>query len=116
MEYKNIIGAEIRKLRNGLGMSQSEFAIRLQLAGFDVDRSQVSKMECRLVHISDYEQVYLAEVLKVSVADLYPPETSLKPAQVYVPKAMKRYRTACPRLKEREKSEALSEADYSTVH
>lgn len=104
MEYKNIIGAEIRRLRNGLGMSQSEFAVQLQLAGFDVDRSQVSKMECRLVHISDYEQVYLAEVLKVSVADLFPPESSLKPAQVCVPEAMKRYRKAHPGMKEREQS------------
>jgi transcriptional regulator with XRE-family HTH domain len=72
MQYRNIIGSEIRKRRDGLGWSQDDLAARLQLAGWDIDRSQVSKIECRLVHVSDFQQLYLARVFKVSIDELYP--------------------------------------------
>ena len=56
MQYKNLIGREIMNKRDRLGWSQSDLAVRLQLAGWDIDRSQVSKIECRLVHLSDFQQ------------------------------------------------------------
>lgn len=90
MKYKNLIGAEIRKRRNALGWSQSEFAIKLQLAGLDYDRSQVSKIECRVVHISDYELVFLADVLKVSIGELFQSRPSEEPLHSYVRRTLEK--------------------------
>lgn len=92
MKYKNLIGTEVRKRRAQLGWSQETLAIKLQLAGLDYDRSQVSKIECRLVHVSDYEQLYIAEALKVTVADLFPAKPQNQPTHLFVPNAMKRKR------------------------
>ena len=72
MLYKNLIGTEIRKRRDRLGWSQSDLAVRLQLAGWDIDRSQLSKIECRLVHVSDFEQLYFVRVFKVGLNELLP--------------------------------------------
>ena len=72
MLYKNLIGTEIRKRRDRLGWSQSDLAVRLQLAGWDIDRSQLSKIECRLVQVSDFQQLYFVRVFKVTYNDLLP--------------------------------------------
>jgi hypothetical protein len=39
----------------------------LQIAGFDISRSGVSKIEARLSYVDDKSLLYLAEVLKVPV-------------------------------------------------
>jgi hypothetical protein len=44
----------------------------LQIAGFDISRSGVSKIEARLSYMDDKSLLYLAEVLKVPVHDLFP--------------------------------------------
>jgi len=44
----------------------------LQIAGFDISRSGVSKIEARLSYMDDKSLLYLAEVLKVPVQDLFP--------------------------------------------
>lgn len=67
--FKNNIGP-VRKLRYALGWSQSIFAAKLQIAGMETDRSGVSKIEARLV--DDRAMMYLAEVLKVEVGELFP--------------------------------------------
>ncbi len=53
----------------------SDLATKLQLAGFDTTRSGVSKIEARLSYVDDKTLLYLAEVLKVQVQDLFPPRT-----------------------------------------
>jgi ribosome-binding protein aMBF1 (putative translation factor) len=72
MRFRNNIGPQMRRLRDGRGWSQSTFAAKLQIAGLDIDRSGVSKIECRLVCVNDKQLLYLAEALKVSVQDLFP--------------------------------------------
>lgn len=99
MEYKNIIGSQVRKRRSNLGLSQAQLAIKLQIAGFDVDRSQVSKIECRLVHVSDFQMLFLSKVLKVPIHELYPPAALGEPPRDYVPKAMRRLSKIIPRKK-----------------
>lgn len=99
MQYKNLIGAEIRRRRDNLGWSQSDLAVKLQLAGWDIDRSQVSKIECRLVHLSDYHQVYLAHVFKVTVNDLYPRRDPNLSVSAFVAQVMERSRLPIPRRK-----------------
>jgi transcriptional regulator with XRE-family HTH domain len=50
-----------------LGWSQSDLATKLQIAGFDISRSGVSKIEARLSCVDDKALLYLAEILKVHV-------------------------------------------------
>jgi transcriptional regulator with XRE-family HTH domain len=72
MRYKNNVGPQVRRRRYALGWSQSDLATKLQLAGFDVSRSGVSKIEARLSYVDDKTLLYLAEVLKVSIQELFP--------------------------------------------
>ena len=61
-----------RRRRYALGWSQSLLAVKLQITGFDISRSGVSKIEARLSYVDDKSLLYLAEVLKVVVQDLFP--------------------------------------------
>lgn len=70
--YKNNVGPQVRRLRYAQGWSQSAFAVKLQLAGFDISRGGVSKIENRTVFVDDKKLLYLAETLKVPVQDLFP--------------------------------------------
>ena len=75
MRYKNNVGPQVRRRRYSLGWSQSTFAAKLQIAGFDISRSGVSKIEARLSYVDDKALLYLAEVLKMPVQELFPPRT-----------------------------------------
>ena len=62
--------------RNGSGVKRDRhLATKLQLAGFDISRSGVSKIEARLSYVDDKTLLYLAEVLKMPVQELFPPRT-----------------------------------------
>ncbi len=78
MRYANNIGPQIRRRRYALGWSQSTFAAKLQLAGLDISRSGVSKIEARLRFVDDKDLMFLAEVLKVPVQELFPPRATNK--------------------------------------
>ena len=54
------------------GLSQEALATRLQLAGWDLTRGGLSKIEARLRRVNDAELLVLAGALKIGVADLYP--------------------------------------------
>lgn len=71
--YHNNIGPQVRRRRYTLGWSQSTFAAKLQLAGLDISRSGVSKIEARLRFVDDKDLMFLAEVLKIPVQELFPP-------------------------------------------
>jgi transcriptional regulator with XRE-family HTH domain len=73
MKAYNIIGPRVRWLRHQRSWSQNDLAIRLQLLGMEEGtRGRVSKIEARLVWVSDEDMIYLARALKVEVGDLYP--------------------------------------------
>jgi transcriptional regulator with XRE-family HTH domain len=72
MRFHNNIGPQVRRRRYALGWSQSTFATKLQLAGFDISRSGVSKIEARLRFVDDKELMFLGEVLKVPIQELFP--------------------------------------------
>ena len=78
MLYKNNIGPQVRRRRYALGWSQSTFAAKLQLAGLDISRSGVSKIEARLRFVDDKDLMFLAEVLKAPVQELFPPRVGEK--------------------------------------
>ncbi len=72
MHYKNNIGPQVRRRRYALGWSQSVLAAKLQIAGFDISRSGVSKIEARLSYVDDKTLLYLAEVAEGSSAGPFP--------------------------------------------
>ncbi len=73
MRHVNIIEPQVRSLGNQRGRSQDDLAIKLQRAGMEsATRSNVSKLEARLIRAIDEDMCYLARVLRVELAELYP--------------------------------------------
>lgn len=104
MQYKNLIGSEIRKRRDRLDWNQSDLVVKLQLAGWDIGRSQLSKIECRLVHISDYQQLFFARVFKVSLNDLFPIVDPKEKIGEFLARTTERKRAPIPRGKKPKKT------------
>ena len=73
LTHQNVVGPIISRLRRKRGWTQTDFAIHLQLVGWNITRSGVAKMEAQLVHVGDREICYLRQVLRVEVKDLFPP-------------------------------------------
>ena len=66
----NICGAQIARYRKLSKKSQRELADALQLAGLDLDKNAIQRMEAGKRFITDIELVYLAKVLNVFYEDL----------------------------------------------
>ena len=47
-------------------------ALKLQMAGWDISRSGIAKIECQLVWVGDFELFYFTKVFKVTLEDLFP--------------------------------------------
>jgi transcriptional regulator with XRE-family HTH domain len=74
----NLVGPQVRKLRTQRDWTQATLAGKLQLAGWDVARESLAKLEARLRRVPDCELLFLAKVLNVKVPDLFPPNLNLK--------------------------------------
>ncbi|MGI9114620.1 MAG: hypothetical protein ACR2FX_06215 [Chthoniobacterales bacterium] len=61
MRYKTNVAPQMWRRRYALGWSQSPSAAKLQIAGFDISRSGVSKIEERLSYVDDKTLLYLAK-------------------------------------------------------
>ena len=68
---KNIVGPQIRKWRNALGLSQARLAVQLQLNGLDMSREVLAQMECQIHCIRDKHIFHLARALEVKVSDFF---------------------------------------------
>ncbi|MBU6411290.1 MAG: helix-turn-helix transcriptional regulator, partial [Verrucomicrobia bacterium] len=62
----------VRKLRERKGWTQDQFAVKLQLAGWDTSQDSVSRLETQDRRITDLELFVLADVLDAKLEDLYP--------------------------------------------
>lgn len=71
-KFLNVCGPQISRLRVQLGMSQPQFATKCQLAGWDVSRDVIARIEGRIRCIDDLELATLARVLNVPLEKLYP--------------------------------------------
>ena len=63
----NRCGKAVANRRKQMGKSQRELADALQLAGLDVDKNAIQRIEAGKRFVTDIELVYLAKVLDVSV-------------------------------------------------
>ncbi len=70
MNYRKMVGSQVRKLRRARGWSQSVLAAKLQILGLDIDRTEVVKIESGRAHVIDYKLLYFATLFRVEVADL----------------------------------------------
>ena len=68
---KNVIGPHIKDIREKLGITQEQLAIRLEMIGWQVDRFLISKIERGERQVLDQEVQLIAEALKVSISKLF---------------------------------------------
>ena len=70
-EQKNLIGERVRQLREERGLSQQTLSARLETLAVYVCRGSISRIEDKQRTVTDIELYGLAQVLGVSVADLF---------------------------------------------
>lgn len=66
----NICGKQIARLRKEMGKSQRQLADALQLAGLDMDKNAIQRIECGKRFVTDIELVFFSRVLNVSLDTL----------------------------------------------
>lgn len=66
----NLCGTNIACFRKELKISQRELADRLQLAGLDIDKNAIQRIECGKRFVTDIELVVLSSVLQKSLEEL----------------------------------------------
>lgn len=69
----NIVGPQVRKRRDALGLTQEAFAVQCQLGGLDISRGTLSQIEAQLRCVKDDELLALAKVLKTTTDSLFLP-------------------------------------------
>jgi transcriptional regulator with XRE-family HTH domain len=60
---RNIVGPLIRELREKNGLTQAELVAKVNLAGWDVSRDIIARIEGQIRWVADFELVKLAEGL-----------------------------------------------------
>ena len=81
MKKLNVIGRQVGRLRYQRGWTQEILAARLQLAGWTISRSGVSKIESGLVYIPDFGLPCFARLFGIGIEDLYPTPELPRPAR-----------------------------------
>lgn len=66
----NICGLKISKFRKKLGLSQRELADQLQLAGLDIDKNAIQRIESGKRFVTDIELVVISETLHQSLEEM----------------------------------------------
>jgi len=72
---KNVVGPQVRRLRDKSGLSQGKLAAACQRLGWDISRDTIAKIEGGSRWVGDFEVVYLGKALKVSAASLLEAES-----------------------------------------
>ena len=70
-EYEKKVGENIRKIRENKKMTQEILASKLQLAGCDITRSAVAKIEVGQRHIYPDEIKLIKEILDSSFEEIF---------------------------------------------
>ena len=66
----NICGKQITKYRTEMNKSQRQLADMLQIAGLDIDKNAIQRIEAGKRFVTDIELIYFAKVFHVDVHDL----------------------------------------------
>ena len=63
----NICGRRVARFRTEMGISQRELADRMQLAGLDMDKNAIQRIEVGKRFVTDIEIIGLSRVLNKTV-------------------------------------------------
>ncbi len=66
LSYDKQVGGQVRRLREGLGLTQEQLAARLQVRGCDMTRSALAKIEVGQRHIYLHELRCLRDALETT--------------------------------------------------
>lgn len=66
----NLCGDKISILRKQLGLSQRAFADKLQIAGLDIDKNAIQRIEAGKRFVTDIELKYISIVLEINIDSL----------------------------------------------
>ena len=69
----NLCGRRIARFRTDLHISQRELADRMQLAGLDMDKNAIQRIEAGKRFVTDIELVVFSRVLEKSLEELLLP-------------------------------------------
>lgn len=67
---KNLISKHLIQLRQERGLSQRDLAHQLQLAGYDIDKNVITRIETNQRFVTDIELQAFCQVLGVNFDDL----------------------------------------------
>ena len=73
----NLIGPQLRRLRRQARLSQAALVARCQIAGYDLSRESLAKIEGRGRSVTDAEILLLAEAVRASFVALFPDDDKL---------------------------------------
>ncbi|MGH7978936.1 MAG: helix-turn-helix domain-containing protein [Limisphaerales bacterium] len=93
----NIVGPQMRRLRRQKGWTQDQFAIKMQLLGWDTSRGTVTSLENQQRRVPDLELFLLARILGVKMENLFPRVTPGKLRELYPQYRVKLSRGQIPR-------------------
>lgn len=65
------VGNNVRKIRESKGMTQDSLAAKLQLAGCDITRSAVAKIEVGQRHLYPDEVILIKQILNTSFEAIF---------------------------------------------
>lgn len=65
------VGRNIRNLREKSGMTQELLSVRMQVAGCDITRSAIAKIEVGQRHVYPDEIILIKEILGVSYEEIF---------------------------------------------
>ena len=66
----NLCGKQVARFRMQLGISQRELADKMQLAGVDIDKNAIQRIECGKRFVTDIEIVAFTKVFQVTFEEL----------------------------------------------
>ena len=66
----NLCGEKIASLRNNMNISQRKLADLLQIAGLDIDKNAVQRIEAGKRFVTDIELVIFSQVLNTPISEL----------------------------------------------
>ena len=66
----NVCGVKVSEIRKEMGISQRELADRLQIAGLDIDKNAIQRIECGKRFVTDIELIFLSQVLETTISEL----------------------------------------------
>ena len=78
-KFRNLIGAQVRRLRCTKGWSQERLLSKLQEQGWHICRTHLARIEAGEVWVGDFELMLIARALQVSIPELLPKIGEEKP-------------------------------------